>query len=50
MFFDPKVCGSLALQPGIESAPPTLEGEVVTTGPPGKAPIGGLEAILAPTH
>ena len=29
--------GILAPQPGIEPAPPALEGEVLTTGPPGKA-------------
>ena len=32
----PRVCGILALQPGIEPTLPTLEGEVLTTGPPGK--------------
>ena len=32
----PKVCGILAPQPGIEPAPPALEGEVLTTGPPEK--------------
>ena len=28
----------LAPLPGIESTPPALEGEVLTTGPPGKSP------------
>ena len=36
--FGPKACGILALQAGIEPAPPTLEGEVLTIGPPGKSP------------
>ena len=27
----------LAPRPGIEPAPPALEGEVITTGPPGKS-------------
>ena len=31
-FFGPKACGVLAPCPGIESPPPALEGEVVTTG------------------
>ena len=33
-------CGILARQPGIEPATPTLEGEVLTTGPPGKSLCG----------
>ena len=37
-FFGPEACGILAPQPGIEPTPPTLEGEVSTTGPPGKSP------------
>ena len=35
--FGPEVCGILAPWPGIEPAPPTLEDEVLTTGPPGKS-------------
>ena len=35
--FGPEACGILALQPGIEPATPTLEGKVLTTGPPGKS-------------
>ena len=27
----------LAPQPGIEPSPPTMEGKVITTGPPGKS-------------
>ena len=30
-------CGILAPQPGIEPTPPTLEGEVLTTGPAGRS-------------
>ena len=36
-FFGPKACGVLAPWPGIELAPPALEGEVLTTGMPGKS-------------
>ena len=35
-FFLPRVCGILALRPGMEPTLPILEGEVLTTGPPGK--------------
>ena len=35
-FFGHKACGILAPQPGIKPTPPTLEGKVLTTGPPGK--------------
>ena len=38
-FFGREACGILAPQPGIELAPPALEGEVLTTGLPGKSPI-----------
>ena len=34
-FFGPEACGILAPQPGIEPAPPALEGSVLTTGSPG---------------
>ena len=34
--FGYEACGILAVQPGIEPAPPALKGEVLTTGPPGK--------------
>ena len=37
-FFGLKACGILAPPPGIEPVPPALEGEVLTTGPPGKSP------------
>ena len=36
-FFGCKTCGILAPWPGIEPAPPVLEGKVLTTGPPGKS-------------
>ena len=35
-FFGPKTRGILTLQPGMEPAPPALEGEVLISGPPGK--------------
>ena len=41
-FFGYKACGILAPQPGTEHAPPALEGEVLTTGPPGKSLILSL--------
>ena len=36
-FSGPEACGILAPWPGIEPAPPALEGEVLTNGPPGKS-------------
>ena len=36
-FFFAMKCGILASQAGIKPAPPTLKGEVSTTGPPGKS-------------
>ena len=38
-FFSQEAGGILIPRPGIETASPTLEGEVLTTGPPGKSPI-----------
>ena len=38
-FFGPKACGILVPRPGIEQAPPALEGEVLTNGSPGKSPM-----------
>ena len=38
-FFGLGACGILPPWPGIEPAPPALEGKVLTTGPPGKSPI-----------
>ena len=38
-FLGHEACEILAPRPGIEPAPPALEGEVlITTGPPGKSP------------
>ena len=37
-FFGREACGILAPWPGIEPAAPALEGEILTTGPPGKSP------------
>ena len=37
-FFDLKAFGISGPRPGIECAPPTLEGKVLTTGPLGKLP------------
>ena len=34
----PAACGILVPRPGIEPSLPVLEGEVLTTGPPGKSP------------
>ena len=39
LFFGHEACGILALPPGIKPTPPGLEGEVLTTGPPGKSQI-----------
>ena len=36
--FGHETCGIVALQPGIEPAPPAVAGEVLTTGLPGKSP------------
>ena len=36
-FFGCEACGILAPWPGIEPAPPALEGEVLTAGPPEKS-------------
>ena len=37
-FFGFQACGILASRPEIKPTPPMLEGGVLTTGPPGKAP------------
>ena len=37
-FFVCEACGILAPKPGIEPAPPALEGEILTAGPPEKSP------------
>ena len=38
-FFGLETCGILAPRPEIEPAPPALEGEVLTTGLPGKSQV-----------
>ena len=48
-FFGHKARGILAPQPRIEPAPPALESEVLTTGPPGKSQRLGF-FIRPPTH
>ena len=37
LLFGHEAGGILPPQPGLEPAPPALEGEVLTTGPPGKS-------------
>ena len=37
-FFGQEACVILVPRPGIKQAPPTLEDEVLTPGPPGKSP------------
>ena len=46
-FFGPEACGILAPWPGIELAPPALEGKVLTTGSPGKSLLFFLKIVLA---
>ena len=43
-FFDDEECGILAPRPGIESASSALEGEILTTGQPGKSKTALLKA------
>ena len=38
MFWSWGTC-DLSSQPGVERAPPALEGKVLTTGPPGKSQV-----------
>ena len=38
-FFGREACGILAPRPGIEPAPPALQGKVFNNGPPGKSLI-----------
>ena len=37
LFSGQEACAIVARQPGIEPVPPAVEGEVLTTGPPGKS-------------
>ena len=47
-FFGREACGILAPQPGIEPAPPALQGKVLTTGPSGKSHLPFLfDSFLA---
>ena len=46
-FFGHEACGILAPWPGIEPAPPALEGEVLTTGPPGKSLYSAFKTHLS---
>ena len=46
-FFGHGACGILAPQPGIEPALPALEGNILTTGPPGKSPCQHLTPALS---
>ena len=41
-FFGLEACGILVPLPGMEPSRPALEGEVLTTGPPGKSQHGYL--------
>jgi len=46
-FLGHEECGVLALWPGIKPITPALEGEVSTTGPPGKSPHHLLYALFS---
>ena len=39
LVFGHEACGILVPSPGIEPAPPALEGEALTTGPPAKSQV-----------
>ena len=45
-FFGYEAYGILAPWPGIEPIPSALEGEVLTTGPPGKFPLSWCWQVL----
>ena len=42
-----EACGILTPRPGMEPAPPALEGGVPTTGPPGKSLVALLNANIS---
>ena len=44
--FSHEACGIFTPWPGIEPAPPALEGEILTTGPPGKSPRTMVFVVL----
>ncbi|XP_060140769.1 RNA-binding protein 38 isoform X2 [Globicephala melas] len=46
-FFGCEACGILVPRPGIEPAPPALEGKVPTTGPPGKSLSVSFHGLMA---
>ena len=48
LVFGHKGYGILTLGPGIKPSPPELEGEFLTTGPPGKSQQSLLKDILCP--
>ena len=45
-FLGREACGISAPRQGVEPIPPALEGEVLTTGPPGKSPILYIKFFL----
>ena len=45
-FFGIEACGILVPWPGITSTAPALEGEVLTTGPPGQSLDGSLFKVI----
>ena len=47
-FFGQEACGILAIWPGTEPSSPALEGEVLTTGPPGKSLTDNLDFMNHP--
>ena len=53
-FFGHEALGTLTPWPRIEPAPPALEGEVLTTGPPGKSQellyLNGEISLLSKAH
>ena len=49
-FFGPMACGILAPRPGIEPTSPSLEGEVLTTRPPGSPANDPVYAVLCAEH
>ena len=45
-FFGPEARGILPPRLGIEPTPPALEGEVLTTGPPGKSQKAAMLKVM----
>ena len=46
VFFGSEACGILAPWPGIKPTPSALEGQVLTTGPPGRSLVVSFKPIL----